>query len=88
MARLGFAALSLSILPGGQYDFDLKDAGVASATSSADLHLLIDESRPFPETLQDFSAFWQVHTETAEAGKEKPALSLVDMRYGNNIVYK
>jgi hypothetical protein len=51
------------------------------------LHLIINESRPFPETLLYFSAFWQEYERKATS---TPAsnLSSVDMRYGSNIIYK
>jgi hypothetical protein len=58
----------------------------ASSTSSI-LHLLIDESRPFSETLENFSAFWQEYMSKATT-TSAPKLSSVDMRYGSNIIYK
>lgn len=85
LSRLGFSTESISLLPERQYGFILK--GV-SAQASSTMRLFIDENRPFNETLTDFSAFWQTHIKSILAGKEKQALSSVDMRYGDNIIYK
>jgi len=85
LSKLGFSTDSISVLPDRQYAFSLR--GV-SAQASSTMKLFINEDRPFPLALQDFSAFWQTHLASAAAGKEKPSLSSVDMRYGDNIIYK
>jgi|GEM_PF-2690314 cell division septal protein FtsQ len=63
---------------------------VMSSTSAPILHLFIDENRPFAETLEDFSAFWQEYmaSSTRSSSKSAAVLSSVDMRYGDNIIYK
>jgi len=66
-----------------------------SASSSADassstlpiMHLYINENRPLPETFADFSAFWLEYTSKATS-TEALDVSSIDMRYGNNIIYK
>ena len=65
-----------------------RDSGLSTSSSTYPiLHLLINESRPFQETLENFSAFWQ---ELESKATSTPALNLssVDMRYGDNIIYK
>jgi cell division septal protein FtsQ len=57
------------------------------STSTPILHLIINESRPFSETLLDFSAFWQEY-ESKATSTLVSKLSSVDMRYGDNIIFK
>jgi hypothetical protein len=59
----------------------------ASTSSTPILHLIINESRSFFETLLDFSAFWQ-EFESKATSTPASKLSSVDMRYGDNIIYK
>jgi hypothetical protein len=104
LARLGFIDDSINISTSTNYDFllqyqkedfssNLKNPSMPisnssfSSTSTPILHLIINENRPFPETLLYFSAFWQEYENKATS---TPAsnLSSVDMRYGDNIIYK
>lgn len=89
LARLGFADEQITVSTSTNYDLSLRYEGgdlSSSAISSSTLHLVIDESRPFSETLQDFSAFWQEYEKSATTAP--PTLTEVDMRYGDNIIYK
>jgi cell division septal protein FtsQ len=81
LTRLGFVDDSITISTSTDYDLAL------STSSSTVLHLFINETRPFTETLTNFSAFWQEYENKATS---TPAsnLSSVDMRYGDNIIYK
>jgi hypothetical protein len=85
LSRLGFADKDIAVSTDNDYDFSLE-----YAKNSPPLHLVINESRPFLETLQDFSAFWQEYTasSTKSGNTGAPILSSVDMRYGDNIIYK
>ncbi|MDR3558421.1 MAG: hypothetical protein P4L61_02720 [Candidatus Pacebacteria bacterium] len=92
LALLGFVDDSVSV---SSTDYDLSlwhqtEAGQAApgASSTAPvMHLLIDESRPLSVTLDDFSAFWQEYMSKA-TDTDAGDLSSVDMRFGNNIIYK
>jgi hypothetical protein len=57
------------------------------STSTPILHLIINENRPFQETLENFSAFWQ-ELESKTTSTLVSNLSSVDMRYGDNIIFK
>lgn len=93
LARLGFAVYGIEVSTstlGYVYGFDARDLSLdasSSATSSV-MRLTIDESKPFAESLQDFSAFWQEHLIATATDTAARALSSVDMRFGDNIIYK
>jgi hypothetical protein len=85
LARLGFVDNSITISTSTSYDLALEYSSASSSTPI--LHLIIDESRPFSETLENFSAFWQEYMSKGTT-TSAPKLSMVDMRYGSNIIYK
>jgi len=101
LSRLGFTDDDIAVSPSDDYDLSLEytkdDISSSSAlpSSSSDiyssatpiLHLFMNESRPFPETLIDFSAFWQEYMSKA-TDTAIDQLSSVDMRYGDNVIYK
>ena len=90
LSKLGFADNDITIPGSANYDLSLVSTkGDPSASSSAEpsMHLFIDESKPFGDTLQDFSAFWQEYMSKATSSSARD-LSSVDMRYGENIIYK
>jgi len=90
LTRLGFVDDGIGI-DGTDYDLSLvrQDRATGSGTSSTSpvMHLLVDESRPLSVTLNDFSAFLQEYANEA-TDTDAADLSSVDMRYGNNIIYK
>ncbi len=94
LASIGFDDDSITVSTSTNYDLTLehkldhKGGGLTSTTSSTTqiIHLFIDESRPFPETLKDFSAFWQEYIDKA-TDTAATNLASVDMRYGNNVIY-
>jgi len=93
LARLGFIDDSINISTSTDYDLSLEYSSVihgndkVSTSSTPILHLIINENRPFPETLLYFSAFWQ-ELESKATSTTASNLSSVDMRYGSNIIYK
>ena len=92
LTRLGFVDDSITISTSTDYDLSLEykgsDKKSPTATSSTPiLHLIINENRPFQETLKNFSAFWQEY-ESKATSTPVSKLSSVDMRYGDNIIYK
>ncbi len=91
LSRLGLTDDDIAVSTSNDYDFSLEYAknSIFSTTSSSTspLHLIINESRPFPETLVDFSAFLQEYMSKA-TDTNMLDLSSVDMRYGDNIIYK
>ena len=98
LSRLGFADDLVAVSPGGDYDFSLEYTGKGSLSAPAStssstpiMHLIINETRPFSETLVDFSAFWQEYeassTKSGSATVKAP-VSSVDMRYGDNIIFR
>jgi hypothetical protein len=93
LSRLGLTDDDIAVSPSNDYDFSLEYKGGASSisasssSSTSPLHLIINESRPFPETLVNFSAFLQKYMSKA-TDTDTLNLTSVDMRYGDNIIYK
>jgi hypothetical protein len=93
LARLGFADDDITMSTSTDYDLTLRYFGAGTPSSFATtsepvMHLIIDESRPLDRTLADFTAFWQQYLRTATNTSVISGLTSVDMRYGDNIVYK
>lgn len=83
LTRLGFVDNSITISTSTDYDLSLE----YQKSNLSFIHLIINENRPFQETLKNFSAFFQ-ELESKATSTLASNLSSVDMRYGDNIIYK
>ena len=87
LSRLGFEDKDITVSTSTDYDLSLVSTRLISSSTPV-MHLFINESRPLGDTLTDFSAFWQEFSSKATDTSMLYGLSSVDMRYGDNIIYK
>ena len=87
LSRLGFEDKDITVSTSTDYDLSLVSTRLISSSTPV-MHLFINENRPLGDTLTDFSAFWQEFSSKATDTSMLYGLSSVDMRYGDNIIYK